>query len=374
MLEVNEDRLVSRFLELIKINSETRHEALIQEYLKKEFSLLGLTVEEDQTSGETGFGANNLICTLNGNPEIEPFFFSCHMDTVAPGNEIKPVIKDKTIYSDGTTILGADDKAGIAIMFEIIHLLKERKLAHGTIEFIISVGEESGLVGANAFDVQQLSSSFGFVLDTGGPVGSITVGSPTQYRIEAILTGVTAHAGVAPEKGVSAAQIAASAIHQMKLGRIDAETTANIGFINGGVATNIVMDRLEIIAEARSVNVDSCEAQVAHMIETFERVATEMGGKATVITEKKYNGYRFNPETNVVKIAAKALTNIGIKPNYQVSGGGSDANVFNGKGKETTNLAIGYEKIHTVHEYLPIAEFTKAAAMAYQIVEEITLN
>lgn len=200
MLEVNEDRLVSRFLELIKINSETRHEALIQEYLKKEFSLLGLTVEEDQTSGETGFGANNLICTLNGNPEIEPFFFSCHMDTVAPGNEIKPVIKDKTIYSDGTTILGADDKAGIAIMFEIIHLLKERKLAHGTIEFIISVGEESGLVGANAFDVQQLSSSFGFVLDTGGPVGSITVGSPTQYRIEAILTGVTAHAGVAPEK------------------------------------------------------------------------------------------------------------------------------------------------------------------------------
>lgn len=208
------------------------------------------------------------------------------MDTVAPGNEIKPVIKDETIYSDGTTILGADDKAGIAIMFEIIHLLKERKLAHGTIEFIISVGEESGLVGANAFNVQQLSSSFGFVLDTGGPVGSITVGSPTQYRIEAILTGVTAHAGVAPEKGVSAAQIAASAIHQMKLGRIDAETTANIGFINGGVATNIVMDRLEIIAEARSVNVDSCEAQVAHMIETFERVATEMGGKATVITEK----------------------------------------------------------------------------------------
>ena len=374
MLEVNEDRLVSRFLELIKINSETRHEALIQEYLKKEFSLLGLTVEEDQTSGETGFGANNLICTLNGNPEIEPFFFSCHMDTVAPGNEIKPVIKDKTIYSDGTTILGADDKAGIAIMFEIIHLLKERKIAHGTIEFIISVGEESGLVGANAFDVQQLSSSFGFVLDTGGPVGSITVGSPTQYRIEAILTGVTAHAGVAPEKGVSAAQIAASAIHQMKLGRIDAETTANIGFINGGVATNIVMDRLEIIAEARSVNADSCEAQVTHMIETFERVATEMGGKAAVITEKKYNGYRFTPETNVVKIAAKALTNIGIKPNYQVSGGGSDANVFNGKGKETTNLAIGYEKIHTVHEYLPIAEFTKAAAMAYQIVEEITLN
>lgn len=367
-MKVNEERLVARFMELVQIDSETRNEAKIQEYLKKEFSALGLEVKEDNTMGETGFGANNLICTLTGNPEIEPFFFSCHMDTVTPGNGIKPIIKENIIYSDGTTILGADDKAGIAIMFEVIQLIQELTTPHGTVEFIISVGEESGLVGANAFDVKQLSSAFGFVLDTGGPVGSITVGSPTQYRIEAIINGVTAHAGVAPEKGVSAAQIAANAIHQMKLGRIDSETTANIGFIKGGTATNIVMDRLEIIAEARSINPDACEEQVQHMVETFEQVAKEMGGSATVLTEKKYSGYRFDGATPIVQIAAKAIEKIGLTPNLQISGGGSDANVFNGKGKPTTNLAIGYEKIHTVHEFLPIAEFTKAAEMAYQIV------
>lgn len=361
-------------MEVVQIDSETKNEANIQAYLKKEFAALGLQVNEDNTMGETGFGANNLICTLTGDPESEPFFFSCHMDTVTPGENIKPVIKEGAIYSDGTTILGADDKAGIAIMFEVIQILKELDTPHGTIEFIISVGEESGLVGANAFDVKQLSAGFGFVLDTGGPVGSITVGSPTQYRIEAIVNGVTAHAGVAPEKGVSAAQIAANAIHHMKLGRIDSETTANIGFISGGTATNIVMDRLEIIAEARSINAEACENQVQHMVDTFEKAAKELGGTATVITEKKYSGYRFDSTTPIVQLAAKAIQELGLEPNYQISGGGSDANVFNGKGKPTTNLAIGYEKIHTVNEFLPISEFLKAAEMAYQIVNIIYAN
>ncbi|TFJ43328.1 hypothetical protein CKN80_12320 [Carnobacterium divergens] len=369
---INEERLIQRFVDLVKIDSETKQEEAIQPYLKSEFEKLGLEVTEDQTKGETGFGANNLIAVLAGDDSLETIFFSCHMDTVMPGKNIQPIIKDGVIQTDGTTILGADDKAGIAILFELIQTLKESEMVHCPIEFVITVGEESGLVGAKAFDVKQLSANYGFVLDTGGPVGSITVGSPTQYRIEALIKGVTAHAGVAPEKGISAVQIAANAIHHMKLGRIDEETTANIGLISGGTATNIVMDRLEVIAEARSLSKEACENQVNHMKATFETIASEMGGSAAVLTKKNYDGYRFTKESPVVQVAAKAIMNLGIHPNYQTSGGGSDANIFNGKGKPTTNLSIGYEKIHTVHEYIPTKELKKAAELAYQIVTVVS--
>lgn len=368
MRKWNEKRLVETFLELVRIDSETRSEQAIQSFLKEQFTALGLTVAEDQTMEETGFGANNLICTLEGATDITPFFFSSHMDTVTPGKGIKPIIKDDIIYSDETTILGADDKAGLAIMLELIRTLQENHVKHGTIEFIITVGEESGLVGAKAFDVTPMVANLGFVLDTGGPVGSITIGSPTQYRIKALIQGISAHAGLEPEKGLSAVQIAAEAIRQMQLGRIDKETTANIGLISGGTATNVVMERLEVVAEARSLSKEACVAQVQHMKETFERVAKEMGGKAIVITEKKYDGYRFDESTEVVQMAAKAISTIGRTPSYEMSGGGSDANIFNGKGKQTTNLAIGYEKIHTVKEYLPIKELLKGLEMAYALV------
>lgn len=370
-MKVNQERLIAQFIELVKIDSETRNEGKIQPYLKGIFTELGLTVEEDNTMGETGYGANNLLCTLAGDADTTPIFFSSHMDTVVPGVNIQPIIKDGAIYSDGTTILGADDKAGIAIMIELIHLLKEEKIKHGTLEFVITVGEESGLVGAKAFDVNRLQAPFGFVLDTGGPVGAITIGSPTQYHIDVILNGVTAHAGVAPEKGVSAVQIASNAIHQMKLGRIDEMTTANIGFISGGTATNIVMDRLEIVAEARSLSPESGAAQVKHMEETFIRVAKEMGGSAEVIIKKMYDGYLFDAETPVVKMAAEGMKQAGIASHLQKSGGGSDANIFNGKGKPTTNLSVGYQEIHTVKEYMPIDEFVKAVEMAFGIVSAV---
>ncbi|MBC1604736.1 M20/M25/M40 family metallo-hydrolase [Listeria rocourtiae] len=368
---VNSKRLVDTFIELVKIDSETKQEGNFQAFLKARFQSLNLKVTEDDTMTKTGFGANNLLCQLPATTEADAIFFSCHVDTVKPGMGIKPEIKDDIIYSDGTTILAADDKAGIAIMLETIQLIKENNTPHGKLEFVLSVGEESGLIGIKAFDMSMLTANYGFVLDTGGPVGSITVGSPTHAGLEIEIHGIAAHSGIEPEKGISALEIASKAISAMKLGRIDSETTANIGIIEGGTATNIVMEHVRMVAEVRSINSDSCEAQIQHMKDLFEKTTAEMGGAITIKVEMKYGGYHFNTETNVVQIATRALAELGMRANCEISGGGSDANIFNEQGKETTNLSIGYEKIHTVHEYIPIRELEKATALVYEIVKRV---
>lgn len=276
---VNSTRVVDTFIELVKIDSESKNEGKFQAFLKRKFEALGLEVYEDNAKEITGYGANNLLCRLPGNKNVDPIFFCCHMDTVPPGVGIQPEIKDGIIYSDGSTILAADDKAGIAILIELIEVLQENNIPHGTLEFVFTVGEETGLVGAEAFDMELLQADYGFVLDTGGPVGAITVGSPTLYMMDVIVEGVTAHAGIEPEKGVSAIEIISKAIANMKLGRIDDETTANIGTVHGGTASNIVMDKVELVAEARSISADSAIKQVQHMQKLFEDTAFAMGGK-----------------------------------------------------------------------------------------------
>lgn len=365
------ERVVETFFELVKIDSESNHEGKFQDYLIRKFKALGREVIEDNTKAETGLGANNVIARLPGNVEAEAMFFSCHIDTVPPGRNIQPVIRDKIIYSEGATILAADDKAGIAVMIELVELIRDKKMKHGTLEFVLTPGEEIGLVGVAALEMGLLVADFGFVLDSGGPVGSITVASPSLYGIEIAIKGQTAHAGLEPEKGVSAIEIASKAIAKMKLGRIDEETTANIGTIHGGVASNIVADDVKISAEARSISHEVCEAQVKHMIDLFENTARELGGSATATTDLKSKGYKLAKESKTVRLAAQAIKKIGRTPAYDISGGGSDANVFNAKGKETANLSIGYESVHTVHEHIPVSELEKSVELVCQLVMEI---
>src|SRR5690625_4466400 len=217
---VNKDRLIQRFFELVTIDSETGHEANIANYLKKEFTKLGVDVQEDHAAELTEHGANNLICTLQETKRAShAIFFSSHMDTVTPGTNIKPTIVDNYIVSDGTTILGADDKAGIAAMFELIHILHEQAIEHGDIQFIITVGEESGLAGAKAIDQSLITADYGFVLDNDESVGNLVISAPYQVKFHTTITGKAAHAGVQPEKGISAITTAAKAISQMRLGR-----------------------------------------------------------------------------------------------------------------------------------------------------------
>lgn len=369
---VNQDRLVQEFLELVQIDSETKYEAEIAKVLKEKFSSLGVDVVEDDTTAQTGHGAGNLICTLAATGEnVDPIYFTSHMDTVVPGKGVKPSIENGYVVTDGTTILGADDKAGLAAMFEAIRLLKENNIPHGEIQFIITVGEESGLVGAKALDPKHLTAKFGFALDSDGKVGNIVVAAPTQAKVKAIIYGKTAHAGVAPEKGVSAITIAAKSISKMPLGRIDKETTANIGRFEGGTQTNIVCDRVDILAEARSLVPEKMEAQVQKMKVAFEETANQMGGRAEVEVTVMYPGFKFSDGDHVVEIAKRAAAKIGRESKLEQSGGGSDANVIAGHGIPTVNLAVGYEEIHTTNERMPIEELVKLTEMVIAIIEEV---
>ncbi|WP_078379908.1 M20/M25/M40 family metallo-hydrolase [Sutcliffiella halmapala] len=369
---INRDRLVEEFLELVQVDSETRFEAEICKVLKEKFSALGVNVIEDDTMNVTGHGAGNLICTLEGTKTgVDTIYFTSHMDTVVPGKGIKPSIKDDYIVTDGTTILGADDKAGLAAMLEAVKVLKENNIEHGTVQFIITAGEESGLVGAKALDPAMVTAKYGFALDSDGTVGNIIVAAPTQAKVKATIYGKTAHAGVAPEKGISAITIAAKSIAKMPLGRIDEETTANIGRFEGGGPTNIVCDRVDILAEARSLVPEKMEVQVAKMKEAFETVAVNMGGRAEVTIDIMYPGFKFAAGDHVVEVAKRAVTAIGRTPELQKSGGGSDANVIAGFGVPTVNLAVGYEEIHTTNERMPIEELVKTTELVVSIMKEV---
>ncbi len=369
---INEQRIVDLFIELVQVDSETKHEEKIAVVLKEKFTALGVEVVEDDAKEKTGHGANNLICTLPATKEgVDTIYFTSHMDTVVPGNGIKPSIEDGYIKSDGTTILGADDKAGLAAMLEAITVLKEENIAHGKIEFIITVGEESGLVGAKALDSSLVTAKFGYALDSDGKVGDIIVAAPTQAKVNATIYGKTAHAGVAPERGVSAITIASRAISKMPLGRIDEETTANIGRFEGGTQTNIVCDRVDILAEARSLIPEKMEAQVAKMKEAFETAAQEMGGRAEVDIKVMYPGFKFGDGDHVVEVAKKAVANIDRPSRLLQSGGGSDANVIAGFDIPTINLAVGYEDIHTTNEKIPVEELVKTSELVVSIIKEV---
>lgn len=370
---INHERLLNEFLELVQIDSETKNETEIAKVLTQKFSDLGVKVFEDDTTAETGHGAGNLICTLEGTKEgVDTIYFTSHMDTVVPGIGVKPSIKDGYVVTDGTTILGADDKTGLAVMLETIRVLKEQNIPHGTIQFIITAGEESGLVGAKALDPSLVTAKYGYALDSDGAVGNIIVAAPTQAKVKAVIYGKTAHAGVAPEKGVSAITIAAKAIAKMPLGRIDEETTANIGRFEGGQQTNIVCDRVDILAEARSLLPEKMEEQVRKMKEAFVIVAEQMGGRAEVDVQVMYPGFKFAAGDHVVEVARKAAGKIGRSCELLHSGGGSDANVIAGFGVPTVNLAVGYEEIHTTNERMPIEELGKLAEMVIAIIEEVT--
>lgn len=371
---IQQQRLIDEFFELVRTDSETRDERAICDLLKTKFASLGLSVEEDDTAAKTGHGAGNLFAVWQATPGMEdvaPFLFTCHMDTVAPGRGIQPRIDDDGfIRSDGTTILGSDDKAGLAALLEAIRVVKERNIPHGRIQFVITAGEESGLVGARAMDPARLDAKYGFALDSDGKIGEICTAGPSQMKMRITVKGKAAHAGVNPQDGISAISVAAKAISRMPLGRIDHETTANIGRFEGGGATNVVPELAVITAEARSLVMEKLTAQVAKMREAFASAAEEFGAAFEFEEELLYPAYKFDDDALVVRVAARAFESLGIPWSTFPSGGGSDANVFNGLGVPTVNLAIGYEQIHTTKEQIRTADLTAAAQTVVAIIEQ----
>ncbi|MDX9871646.1 MAG: M20/M25/M40 family metallo-hydrolase [Clostridia bacterium] len=369
---INEKRLVESFMEMVQIDSLSKKEGKFKEYLQDKLAKLGLEVIEDKQSvAHTGSDAGNLIGRLKGNlAEVTPLLFGAHMDTVVPGCGIKPVIKDGVICSSGDTILGADDKAAIAALLEALLVLKETKAPHGDIEAVFTVGEEIGLVGAKHFDLSLLSAPGGYVLDAGGAPGTIINRGPAQDVFTAVIHGRAAHAGINPETGVSAIQVAARAIDRMKLLRVDPETTANIGMISGGQATNIVTEKVTLDAEARSLSVKKLEEQTRHMLECLKNTCEEFGARLEIKKERQYPAFFVEEHAVVVETARKAALSLGLDVRVQSTGGGSDTHYFNEGGIHTVNLGIGMNKVHTTEEEIRIRDLVDLTRFIVAIIAE----
>lgn len=362
-------RLVDQFIAMVKISSPSRQEGAFAAYLQKELEALGFSVDIDAAGDQAGGNTGNLIATIQGSRDIEPLMFCCHMDTVLPCANIQPLITDGVIRSDGTTILGGDDKAGIAAIFEGLRRIQERGLAHGLLQVLFTICEEVGMHGAKGLDYSKVKATRVFVLDAEGPLGQIAVQGPAKDAITAVVHGRTAHAGLYPERGVNAIQVAARAIDRMKLLRIDAVTTANIGTISGGIATNIVTAQVEVTAEARSLVNEKLDAQSAHMKECFEQAASELGAVVDVDVRRSYSAFKLTESDPVVRQCMDAMQSLGLTPALVSTGGGSDCNIFNALGLTAVDLAIGMTDVHTNQESIKIADLETAARLIEAIIE-----
>lgn len=368
---VNRERMVEEFLELVRIDSITKKERRMADTLKGKLASMGYETIEDDAGSKIGGDAGNLICTVKGTTDVPAVVVMAHMDTVVPGIGKNPRIDGEYIRTDGTTVLGGDDAAGIESILEALRVLREEKIPHGDIQVVFTIAEEGGLFGSKNLDYSKIYARYGIVLDGGGPIGSVAVVAPSQHKIDVLVKGKAAHAGMEPEKGVSAVQIAAEAISNMKLGRIDEETTANVGIINGGQATNIVVDRVDIRAEARSRNEQKLNVQTAHMKECFEKAAAKFGGSVEFQATLEYPAYHISPDAPIIGMLGSAAKDVGIELLLEATGGGSDTNIVNGKGIEAVDISIGMDKVHSVEEQIKIDDLVKSAEFLVAILRNI---
>ncbi len=368
---VNRQRLVNEFLELVRIDSLTFKEREMADALKSKLNNMGISVNEDDAGIKIGGNSGNLLCKIDGNKNTPAVLLMSHMDTVVPGIGKNPIIDGNIIRTDGSTILGGDDVAGIECILEAVRVIKEKNIPHGDIYIAFTVAEEGGLWGARNLDVSRINAKYAFVMDDGGDIGHVATAAPSQNKIDIMITGKAAHAGVEPENGISAIQIAAEAIMGMKLGRIDDETTANIGIINGGKATNIICDQIEMRAEARSRNMEKLEAQTKHMKDCFEKAAEKFGGKVLFESELLYPSFDISEDEDIIKVLKAASKKAGIELKLEATGGGSDTNIINSKGIKAVDISVGMDMVHSVEERICIDDMIKATRFLISIIESV---
>ncbi len=375
---IDRNRMRDHFLALVRIDSPSRRERDVAIHLKEELIRLGAEVDFDQADRMVDGTVGNLIARIPGTrPGVTPFLLCSHMDTVGPGEGITPRVEQDIITSDGTTILGADDKSGIAIICEVLRVLREKAIPHGDIEVVFTICEETGLQGARHLDVSQLRARTGLVLDSSHPDRLITR-APCANRLLFTIQGLEAHAGVCPERGINAIRIASEAIAAMRLGRLDDETTANIGIIQGGHAINIVPNTVTVHGEARSHDEAKLEAQTEHMIRCFEEASTrhqltEDGrirrGQVTYQVQRDYDRLFIPEDARIIQLVRTAAQALGREITLWRTGGGSDANILCAKGLEVANLGTGQHEVHTVREYVRLSDMVQSAELVLETLK-----
>jgi tripeptide aminopeptidase len=357
------------FLELARVPSPSGEERVVADQVIEYLQALALAVDEDDAGGRIDSTIGNLLCRIEPNGEGAPLFFCAHLDTVPPEGPIEPVVEDGVVRNGGDTILGADNKAAVAAMLEATRRIVAENRPHGGIELLFTPKEEVGLRGAEAFDQERLNARLGYVYDHAGPIGEVILGAPYQVKLDASFRGRAAHSGMYPEEGRSAIAAAARAIADLRLGRLDEETTANVGEIHGGTARNIVPERCSFAAEARCHDERKLGELVQEMLETITFAAQVSDCDVETAVDPSARGYRFKRDDEAVRLAAAALERTGFQPTYGLSGGGADANVFNERGLQCLNLANGMRDIHTPAERIAVADLERMVDVTLALVE-----
>ena len=361
-------RVVETFLDLARISSPTGRESGVAAYVARELSALGFAVRFDETQHITGSDSGNLIATLPATVPGMHVAFAAHMDCVDPCEGVEPVLADGVIRSAGDTVLGGDDKVGVAAMIEAARRLAETGEPHAAVKLLFTVSEEQGLLGAKALGAEDASADVCLVLDADGAVGGIVTAAPWHYTFDAAFVGRAAHAGVEPEKGVSAIEMASAAIAGMELGRLDDHTTANIGTIAGGSADNVVAPRCTVTGECRSLDPARVETVKAAMDAAMRTAAERFGGSVVVDWTLAYGGFSVPEDSPATAVVAAACADIGVESHTFTTGGGSDANVLAALGIPTLVLAAGMSKVHSTDEELHVVELERLADLIVAVV------
>jgi len=366
---IDQKRLIDLFIQLAAIKSPSGNEKEIVDHTGKILEGLGLDIYIDDTGKKYGSNSGNIIAIHKGSLKDgrSPIFLGAHLDTVRVDGDIEPVIKNGIISNKYDYILGGDDKVAAAAIIEMLKVIIEKNIPTGDIYIVFTISEEIGIVGAKYVDIGKVRPKYGFVFDAHGDVGTIYNRAPYQNSIDAEYIGKAAHAGIEPEKGIDSIKAAALAATNIRTGRIDDETTVNIGKINGGQARNIVPEKTKMLLEARSIDPGKLKIITESMIGSLKNAAKETGTRLKYKLIKEYDGFTIDHGETPLKAAISALKNIGIKPIVASSGGGSDINVFNSKGKRAVNLSSGMENVHTSSEYVKTAQLIKLAELVLEL-------
>jgi tripeptide aminopeptidase len=347
------ERLLDDFVRLCEIESPSEHERKVADAVKADLERLGLQVEEDETAEETGSDTGNLLARIEGPPDSRTILLCAHLDTVPLAAPVEVHEENGLLTNKNEAILGADNKAAVATILAAARRLVDKQPPVG-VEILFTTCEEQALAGAKAFDLEKLNAEFGFVFDHASPIGELITASPTYYRLEADFRGQAAHAGIRPEAGHNAIAAAAKAIAAMEIGRLDEQTTANVGQIQGGTAANVVAERCQVVLETRSLDDARAGEVVSSMVDAVTEAASDAECDVETSVERLFRGYKLARTAPVVETAAEALRQTGIEPVYINTGGGSDANALIAADLPVVNLANGTERNHQPDESVTV--------------------
>ena len=372
---IDRERLTQTFSRLVRIDSVSKEEKAISKVLCDILTSMGATVSQDDAGERIGGQTGNIIAKFKGTVAVPPMLLNAHMDTVEPGRGVEPVFENGVFSSKGDTILGADDKSALAVILEVLWIIKENSLPHGPLEVVFTVSEEIGLLGAKNLNFDMVSATYGFALDATDPQGIITR-APSANHLVFTVHGKAAHAGAKPENGINAIQIAGKAIADMKLGRIDHETTCNIGIINGGLAINIVPEHVRVEGEARSHDEEKLNKVTTDMVEAFQKAVADQYDRnpdenlplLEHTVEKEFTRTHLSENHPVVSLARQAAINLKRTMACKSTGGGADANVFTQHGIDLGVIGTGMKDMHTVKESVKLDDMVATAELLLEIV------